>query len=381
VALFIKDEDIADLAPMSEIVEAMEIAMADHARAVGPFYPERIGVRARPPEGQPGYTLTTQIGGSVSLNVMAVRLMSNMSAQKRRGERTSAMSEGFNQRNWGVTVLFDMQTGEMIAVLPQFTLSGLRVGANTGLATKLLARADAETVAVFGSSKVARGDLEGVAYSRKLKRVQVFSPNAEHRQDFVRDMSEKIGVEIVSASSAREALDGADIITVSTGSRIPVFDGDWLRPGQFVSCTMSSPFPQRRVTPNWGARYADADPLPGMEIDEKTLMRADLIATLSTEMILNENQRDILDLIDSGKLNWEKFREIGDIAAGIQPGRRSPEELIVYKSSGGIGLQMAAIGAVVLRNARKCGVGKEVGGEWFSADMSFWHKKGFSPTQ
>jgi alanine dehydrogenase len=381
VALLIKDEDIAALAPMAEIVEAMEIAMSDHARALAPFYPERIGVRARPPEGRPGYALTTQIGGSVGLNVMAVRLMSNMTLLRRRGERTHADQEGFKSRNWGITVLFDMQTGELMAILPQFTLSGLRVGANTGLATKLLARPDAEVAAVFGSSKVARGDIEGVAHVRKLKQVRVYSPNPEHRADFVRDMSEKLGVQVIAVDVPRRALDGADIVTVSTGSRTPVFDGDWLAPGQFISCTMSSPYPRRAFTESWKQRYPQSEPMPGLEIDEKTLVRADAIATLSREMILNENQRDILDLIDAGKLDWSMIREIGDIAAGLCPGRQTDDEILLYKSSGGIGLQMAAIGAVVVRNARKKGIGQEIEGDWFSADMSYWHEKGFAPTQ
>ncbi len=381
MALLIKDEDIATLAPMGEIIEAMEIAMADHANGMGPLYPARIGLRAKSPPGKPGYALTTQIGGSLRLGIMAVRLMSNMTTVVRRGEPTHPDQEGFERRNWGVTALFSMETSELLAILPQFTMSGLRVGATTGLATKLLARPDAQSVAVFGSSKVARGDLEGIAYSRKLKRVRVFSPNPDHRNDFARDMSDRIGIEVTPVDEPRKAIEGADIISVSTGSRKPVFDGDWLVPGQFVSTTMSTPYPRRPLSPGWKERYADADPLGGLEVDVKTLVRADTIAILTREMILNENQRDVLDLIDAGTLSWDKFRELGDVAAGLCPGRRRPEDIVLYKSSGGMGLQMAAIGSVVLRNARKRGVGQEIGGEWFSADMSYWHDKGFSPTQ
>jgi ornithine cyclodeaminase/alanine dehydrogenase-like protein (mu-crystallin family) len=228
---------------------------------------------------------------------------------------------------------------------------------------------------------VARADLEGIAYVRKLKMVKDFSPNPEHRADFAKTMSERIGVEVIPVDDPRQAVDGLDIVSVSTGSRKPVFDGDWLVPGQYVSCTMSTPYPRRPLSPAWQERYRDPDPLGGVEIDLKTLQRADLIAILTREMILNEDQRDVLDLIDSGKLGWDKFREVGDIAADLTPGRQRPEDLIVYKSSGGMGLQMAAIGSVVLRNARKNGVGQDIPGEWFSADMSNWHAKGFSPSQ
>lgn len=382
MALFIKDEDIAALAPMSEIVEAMEIGYVDHALGHGPIYPRRTTVRLKKPDKEKAkYSLTTQIGGSARLNVFAVRLMSNLSNSDRRGERLKPGDEGHEGRNWGVTVLFDTETGELLAVLPQFTMSGLRVGANTGLAAKHLARKDAQSVGIFGSSKVARADLEGIAYARNLKTVKVYSPNPAHRNDFVREMEKKIGVEITPVATPLKAVEGLDIVSVSTSARQPVFDGQWLVPGQYVSTTMSTPYPRRPLSPAWQERYTDPDPVPGMETDAETLKRADVIAIIDREMILNENQRDYLDLIESGQLSWDKFVELGDVAAGIIPGRKRDEDLVVYKSSGGMGLQMAAIGSVVLRNARAKGVGMEIPGDWFSVDMSEWHKKGFSPSQ
>lgn len=382
MALLIKDEDIAALAPMGEIVDAMEIAYVDHARGHAPIYPRRTTVLLnKPEEGKRKYSLTTQIGGSARLKVMAVRLMSNLSTSDRRGEPVGPGGEGHDGKNWGVTVLFDTETSELLAVLPQFTMSGLRVGANTGLAARHLARRDAQSVGIFGSSKVARADLEGIAYARPLKTVKVYSPNPEHRNDFAREMEKKIGVEIIPVDTPRKAVEGLDIVSVSTSSRQPVFEGSWLAAGQYVSTTMSTPYPRRPLSPSWQERYVDPDPVPGMETDAETLKRADVIATIDREMILNEGQRDYLDLIETGQLSWDKFVELGDVAAGLTEGRRRDEDLVVYKSSGGMGLQMAAIGSVVLRNARARGIGKDISGEWFSADMSEWHKKGFSPSQ
>jgi alanine dehydrogenase len=381
MALLVKDEDVASLAPMGEIVDDLEIALADHARGSAPFYPRRINVRTRMKDNKARYALNTQVGGSAALNVMAVRLMSNMTSQVRRGEKRNAADEGHNHRNWGIIVLFDMTTSETLAVMPQFSMSGLRVGATTGLAAKYLARRDATRVGVFGTSKVARADLEGIAYARKLERVKVFSPNPDHRADFVADMSERLGIEVIAVDRPEEVVKDVDIINVATSSHHAVFDGDWLTPGQFVSTTKSMPLPRKSFDPKWEELYGLPMPAEGMEIDIKTLARADKIATLSREMILNENQRDVLDLIDNGTLSWDKFRELGSVIAGTVPGRERPEDLIVYKSSGGIGLQMAAVGLVVLRNARKRGMGMEIPGEWFSGDMSAWHAKGFTPTQ
>jgi alanine dehydrogenase len=381
MARLLKDEDIASLAPMSEIVDAIEAAYIDHAKGFAPFYPRRTALGMKGEAGKQKYSLTTQIGGSAALGVMAVRLMSHVSTISRRGEKARPGEDGFSGKNWGVTVLFDVNSSELLGVLPQFTMSGLRVGANTGLAAKWLARKDAQSVGVFGSSKVARADLEGIAYARKLKTVKIYSPNPDHRDDFAREMEKKIGVEIIPVDDPKKAVEGMDIVSVSTNSHQPVFKGEWLVAGQYVSTTMSTPYPRQPLSPSWKRLYTDPEPLPGMETDDETLKRADVIAILNREMILNENQREYLDLIDSGVLTWDKFVELGDVAAGLTPGRRSDKDLVVYKSSGGMGLQMAAIGSVVLRNAKKRGVGQEISGDWFSADMSDWHAKGFTPSQ
>jgi alanine dehydrogenase len=381
VAWLIKDEDMRALAPMNEVIEAFEIAMIDHARGMAPMYPRRIHVRSRSTRGKAAYSINTQIGGSTSLNVMAIRLMSNMSTMVRRWEPVDPVHEGHNSRNCGLIALFDMETSELLAVLPQFTISGLRVGATTGLAAKYLARQDAETVGVFGSSKVARGDLEGIAHARKLKSVKIFSPKADHRIDFAKEMSARLGIEVTPVDAPENAVRGVDMISVSTNSRMPVLDGDWLEPGQFLATTMSSPYPRQPLTDTWRERYDDPDPLPGLEIDVKALKRADMIAILSREMVLCEDQREILNPIEAGELSWDVFRELGDIAAGLCPGRQRAEDITMYKSSGGVGMQMAAIGAVVLRNAKKKGVGQEISADWFTGDMSEWHRKGFAPTQ
>ena len=381
MALLVKDEDINALAPMNEIIDALEIALADHARGAAPFYPRRVRVRTKMKGNKARYVMNAQVGGSLDLNVMAIRLMSNMTSQHRRGERRNAADEGYDHRNWGITVLFDMTTSELSAVLPQFSMSGLRVGATTGLGAKYLARKEARRVGIFGTGKVSRADLEGIACVRDLERVNVFSPNPDHRADFVREMSRRLDVEIVAVDKPEQVVRGADIVSVSTGSRVPVFDSEWLVPGQYVSTTQSTPYPRKSLDAKWAEQYEEPLPIDGAEIDAKTLARADMVATLSREMILNENQRDVLDLIDAGTVSWNKFRELGAIIAGLAPGRENEEEIIVYKSSGGIGLQMAAIGSVILRNAKRRGVGQEIPGNWFSADMSSWHEKGYTPTQ
>jgi ornithine cyclodeaminase/alanine dehydrogenase-like protein (mu-crystallin family) len=381
MVLLIKDSDIAALAPMREVVEATEIAFKEHAEGLAPFHPRRITIRNRTADGQVGYRLNTQIGSVSRFDLTAVRLMSGpMGVKERRGEARGVHNAGGDGNDWGLCVLFDMRTAAPAAILPQFSLSGIRVGATTGVGVKHLAREDAETVGIFGSSKVARADLEAAACVRKFRRAMVYSPKPEHRRDFAGEMSRKLDLDVVPTADPRQLVTESDVILVSTSANEPVFDGGWLVPGQFVSTTKSTPLPRKALSPGWAARAPDTRPLEIDEIDRKTLTRADFVCILSQEMAMAEDQRDLLDPIEAGELSWEQCRELGDIVAGRRGGRTRADELIVMKSTGGVGIQMAAIGSVVLRHAAEKGVGKKIDDAWFGADMALWHEKGFYPT-
>jgi ornithine cyclodeaminase/alanine dehydrogenase-like protein (mu-crystallin family) len=361
MTLLIKDEDIPSLAPMPEVVDAIEIAFRQHADGLAPFNPRR----------------TIQTGSVAHFGITAFRLNAGGGRQVR-GTPRGEHNMNYKNRNWGVVTLFSMETGELLAIMPQFTLSGIRVGATTGVAVKHLAKEDASVAAVFGSSKVSRSDLEAAAYVRKLKMAKVFSPNPEHRKYFADEMTERLSIPVEPVDNARAAVEGSDIILCSTSSNTPVFDGNWLTPGQLITTTQSTPRPRQPL-----ARHAKkpADVIRRGDIDPVAMVRADAICVLNEEMLLNENQREILDVIEDGRVSWDKVYDLGEALAGRAQVRKRPEDIIFYSSTGGTGIQMAAAGAVILRNARARGVGMEINAEeWFSADMSSWTSRGYFPT-
>jgi len=318
--------------------------------------------------------------GSVSaLNIAAIRLNSGRRLRVR-GEPRGPHTTGYMERDWGVVVLFSMETGELLAILPQFTLSGIRVGATTGVAVKHLARDDASVVGVFGSSKVARADLQAVAQVRPVRFAKVFSPNPAHRVQFATEMGDLLGIEVRAVDSPRQVVEGSDIVCCSTSSNTPVFDGEWLRAGQLVTSTKSTPRPRQPLSRSLRANYKEPVTAYRTEIDRTTLLKSDAICILSEEMVLNEQQRELLDPIDEGLISWDKVCELGPVIIGETQARKGPGDLIFYASTGGMGIQMAAAGAVVLRNARTKGAGKEVSYEWFSADERPWHERGYYPS-
>lgn len=378
MALLIKDENIAALAPMSECVEAMEIALAENAQGLAPFYPRRVNVPGVAADGTP-HGFGAQMGSVSHFSLAAIRLNSGRRLRER-GEPRGANTAGYMDRDWGVVVLFDMRTGELAAILPQFTLSGIRVGATTGVAVKHLARQNASVVGVFGSSKVARADLEAVAQVRPIREAKVFSPNPEHRMDFAKEMSARLDVEVRAVDDPRLVVEGSDVVCCSTSSNGPVFDGAWLRPGQLVTSTKSTPRPREPLSRSLRARHKPEPLVYRTEIDRTTLVRSDAICILSEELVINEQQHELLDPMDEGLISWDKIHELGNVILGTAHPRQREEDLVFYASTGGMGIQMAAAGAVVLKHAREKGVGTEVSHEWFSASEESWHAKGYYPS-
>lgn len=364
MALLLKDEDIGRLAPMAECVAAMEVALREHAEGRAFSNPRRA----------------IQAGSVAQLKTSAYRLSRSAGGFVVRGTPRRPGGAAHREIDTGLVVLFDSESGELAGIMPQFTLSGIRVGATTAVAVEHLAREDARVVGVFGTSKVARADLEGAACVRPLQLAKVYSPNPDHRQDFATEMSARLGIEVRAAATAREVVAGSDIVLCSTNSYTPVFDGAWAEPGQLITTTQSTPRPRPPLGRPERARYKDVDVIYRTDVDRAVLVRADAVCVLNEEMLLNEQQREILDVIEDGRVGWDKVFDLGEVLAGRAQARKRREDLVFYSSTGGMGIQMAAAGAVALRNAREQGVGLEISSDWFTADKSAWHRKGFYPT-
>ena len=260
-----------------------------------------------------------------------------------------------------------MQTGAPLAFIQEFYLSGIRVGATSGVAAKHLAPTDAQTVCMFGSGKLARTDLEALVQVRPIRSVRVFSPTKEHREEFSREMGRQLEIDVTPVDGPREAMQGADIICCATNagyvSGLPVFDGDWLEPGQFVISLQNS----------------DAN-FKKSEVDETTFARSSFICINDRESVHANGQRELLDPIEAGLVSWDRICTLGEVAAGTTPLEAKPGDIVYYKNSTGMGIQMSAAGALLYRKAREMGVGNEIPTEWFGSDVSAWNQRGFHPS-
>jgi ornithine cyclodeaminase len=218
------------------------------------------------------------------------------------------------------------------------TLTAIRTGAGAGAATDILARSDAEVVAIFGSGVQARTQLEAVCTVRPIREVHVYSPTRDHAAAFAQAMAGRgpIPDQIEVADSPGAAVRDADIICAATTSHTPVFDGRNMKPGAHVNGVGS-------FTPAM------------QEIDWETIRRS-LVVVDSREAALEEAGELIAPLND-GRMSADHIHaELGEIIAGQKPGRTSAEQITFFKSVG-VAVQDAAAARIVLQNGQRQNVG------------------------
>jgi ornithine cyclodeaminase/alanine dehydrogenase-like protein (mu-crystallin family) len=269
--------------------------------------------------------------------------------------------------NWGIVILYSIETAEPLALLHEFHLSGMRVGATTAVAVDEIARHDASTLGLFGTGKQARNALEAIALVRPIARVSVFSPHAEHRAAFARDMS-RDGLVVTAAADARAVVAGADIVCCATTAMKPVFDGDWLEDGQLVVSIANSDVTNKRS-----------------EVDRRTYERARTIIINDWESVIDNDQTELLDPIESGVIDRDRIHELGALLGGKARVKQSPrteaqDGIIYYKNNSGLAIQFAAAGGVLYRKALAEGSNKVIPTEWLGSDLSSYYKAGFRPS-
>jgi ornithine cyclodeaminase len=238
---------------------------------------------------------------------------------------------------------FDAANGRLLGVIEADRLGMMRTGAIGGVAAKWLARKDAEVVGMFGSGWQAHGQLEALARARKITRVKVYSRTRDRLERFCGEMREKLSLDVVPAASAEDAVRGSDIVVTITKSATPVFSGEWLAPGTHVNAAGSNSLVRR-------------------EIDERTVLMASRIVVDSRATALKE-AGDLLPALDQGRIGAGALAEIGEVIAGIRPGRTAPDEVTLFESQG-MAIQDLAIAAHLLRLASDRGAGMplELGG-------------------
>jgi ornithine cyclodeaminase len=302
------EDDVRRLLPMSECIEVMAEALASLAR--GEVHnPLRFVVR--PPEApsllglMPAYR-----GGQTPLwGLKSVVIAPGNAA------RGLDLHQGF-------VALFDGETGETRAIMNAGGITAVRTAAVTGVATRLLARQDARTLAILGAGVQGKANLEAMRAVRDFDRIVAWSRTPG------RAARELDGVE--EAATAEEAVRDADVVVTATSAPEPVVKREWLKDGAHVNAVGSS-IPTTR------------------ELDTQTMVDAALFVD-RRESTVNE-AGDFLFPQREGAIGPDHIRaEIGELLIGAASGRTSDGELTVFKSLG-LAVEDLAAAEHVLRQA------------------------------
>ncbi|MEM2080255.1 MAG: hypothetical protein QXQ53_05825 [Candidatus Methanosuratincola sp.] len=239
----------------------------------------------------------------------------------------------------GTVLLNNPSDGSLLAILDGGSLTAIRTGATTGVATKYLARRDATNLGMFGCGAQAKTQLEAVACVRGIRRAKVYDINHAAARDFAVEMSRSLGIDVQVKKSPEEILKGADIIVTATTSRTPVFNGSLVEPGTHIN--------------GIGSHTPDA-----REIDTETIKRSRLIVD-SRDACLRE-AGDIIIPIGEGAITERHIKaDLGEVVRGECEGRTSDEEITVFKSVG-LALEDAVAALRAYKIAMEKGLGKKI---------------------
>jgi ornithine cyclodeaminase/alanine dehydrogenase-like protein (mu-crystallin family) len=316
--LILTREEVRPLLDLAKAIELTEAAFREQAEgqvtAHAPYHIKVGGAQA----------LRVVSGALVQSGRMGVRLGPN--AQISGGDSMYAL-------------LFEKEKGKLLSFMG-YPFGTLRTAATIGLAATHMARADAHTVGLFGVGRNALGLLKGITAVRKITKVVVSSRDAERRKNFCERAEKEIQIEIVPSGEAEAAVRKMDVILTATSSTAPIFPVDWVEPGAHVS-TMGKPG----------------------EIGKDVYLRAERIIVGSREHERNYYDRagalPLPELIAEGKFSWEKIPELGDVVCGRAAGRKSAEEINIFKESQG-GFGDVAFAKWLYEEARRRKLGREM---------------------
>jgi ornithine cyclodeaminase len=323
--LIVTQEEVATLLPMAECVEVMASTMAELARGetLLPlrsilWLPERVGALGL----MPGALLPEKV-----LGLKAITLFP--------GNEGTPLDT-----HQGAVLLFEAAHGSLLAVIDATSITGIRTAAVSAVATRALAREEAGDLAILGSGVQARTHLEAMACVRKLRRVRVASRSLANARAFAERASKRHGIAVEPVATPREAVEGADLICTATSAREPILRGEWISVGAHINAVGSSvPFAR--------------------ELDTEAVRKCRLYAD-RRESLVNE-AGDFLIAKKEGAIGEEHVvGEIGEVLIAKAPGRRSRDEITLFKSLG-LAVEDVASARHIYQKAKASGRGRFLG--------------------
>ena len=340
MTLILSNDDAEKLLTMPECIAVLEEAYAELAEGRG-VSRTRSDCFAPTSREDALYSLKSMDGVIPKFGVGAVRINSDIVTWPKRGNnvRREKIPAAPGNRYVGLVLLFSTETGEPLAIFPDGVMQRMRVGAANGLGVKYLARQDAKTVAILGSGWQAGAQLMAVCAVRDIATIRCFSPNAENRDAFARQMSEPLGVEVIPVAQPEEAITGADIVMCATNSVDHIFFERWIEPGVHLSSIKS---PGDRAERRQ-ARRSGRRPCSRHQADPSRRRKASC----------RRRPASGRGWATADAIDFSKLPTLPELIVGRAEGRKSDAEVTCFLNNIGLGYQFAAAGALLYRKAKE----------------------------
>jgi alanine dehydrogenase len=262
--------------------------------------------------------------------------------------------------NCSLDMLYDINSGDLLAILHDGYLQKMRVQATNAIAARYMAKKNATSMALIGSGWQATAAIESMRFVRPIQKVRVFSRSAENRKRFVQRMRAVYkDMDIQEFDSPDRAVRGSDIVVAATNSKVPVCQGEWIEKGMHLTGVL--PY----------------------EFDLECYKKADSIVIFNRlhgrDYTLRRGpEEEPLDIPPHVEL-LKNAPEIADFVSGKAPGRNSEDEITIFANGGhgwgndggpGYGIQFTAMAKLIFDLAKERGVGRELPLEWFQQNVN-----------
>jgi len=362
MTLFLNNDEVKQLLTMEMTLEALEKSYTQMIHGEAVCRP-RIDLQIPTSDPQRIYQWGTMEGGSSS-EYFAIRMKSDvLYEQEYQGTRTLEKYCVQPGTFCGLIFLFRVDNGEPLAMLNDGYLQHMRVGADSALGVKYMARDDAQVVGVFGSGGMARSHIDSIRLVRKIRKIQVYSPTKSHCEAYAHEMEKKYGIETVALDDPLKVYKGAHILAGCTDANVPIIFGKHVEKGTHIISVGGRPDEETFQKIDRFLRLGNATaPLNQGVITNEFLVYAapKLKGKIKRPHTFTGG---VVRLVDEKRVVYLK-----DILEG-KKGRHSPDE-ITYSERGNLqGAQFHAVAGRVYELARERGIGREIPTEWFLQDI------------
>jgi alanine dehydrogenase len=324
MSVVLSEADVRAVLPMADLIETMETALKTFSSGQA-VQPVRTVLQIEPAKAffgvMPAYQPAPAALGAKLVTVF-------------HGNHAHGLPS-----HLATIILLDPETGALAAVMDGRYITEARTAAVSAVSVRHMARSDAARLALLGSGVQAHSHLEAIAVVRRLKEVRVWSPTQANRERFARDHAAGVEAELRAVSSAREAVENADIVVLATSASTPIVERAWIADGAHI-CAVGACRPDVREMD--GALVA----VGRLVVDSRAGARAEA--------------GDIVLAVQEGRIAEDHIAgELGEVVAGRIAGRKTPSEITIFKSLG-MAVEDVAAAELTWRRAAERGLGRAV---------------------